>query len=561
LRLPPEIALVEVLPVPHDVDLEASLADKLINLGRLTPEAVAGAERIAAEQGTPLGTCLVELGAVTERQLAHAYARALRLPLALAEDYPPAPVCADRFSPRFLRQSRLIPIEETSTHIIIAAADPTDTEAIGAIEIALERPVRVRVAVPAEFEAAFDRLYGAASPERLAAPPACTIEYPEIHARPDRADDAQVASILEQLIDGAADRGARDIHIEPLGAALRIRCRIDGVLVGIAAPPRELCGALLDHIKALAGLHLAEGHRPQAGRIRLSARGLKLAVGVSILPTLHGESITLRLLDRARPRLALDELGFSDATVKTLRQLIDARSGLVLVAGPPGSGKSTTLYALLAALNAPERKLITFEDTADYEIEGLTQIETRGATGATGAEYLRAALSQDPDVLMIDEIRDRAAAEMAIEAARSGCLVLCGLQAETAASATSRLAEMGLPDDLVAHALIGVLAQRLVARICPKCRLGGPTRPGHARCTACVGRGTLGRLAIGEAVAVTPAIRRLILAHAIPEEIERAAVVQGMARLGEDGLARALKGEVTLDEALGEPRAPAATKS
>lgn len=564
--------MAEALKRQSEANLDTALAGQLIALKRLTPEVAARAQRIAAEQGEPLGAALIKLGLVGERELAEVYAQTFRLPLALPEDYPEAPLFEDRLSPRFLRQSRLLPILAAPTHVVVAAADPNDRSAIGALEIALSRPIRLRVAVPAEMEGAFNRLYGSEKPgaTSIMAEEKPVAAEGDIDRLRDLASEAPVVRLVNHLILDAAEKGASDIHIEPFEHSLRVRYRIDGGLVSVDAPSKEFHAAIVSRIKILAHLDIAERRRPQDGRINISLRGRPIDVRVSTVPTVHGESIALRLLNRDQTALSLGDLGFSDGTAKTVRKLIEEPNGIILVTGPTGSGKTTTLYAILDALNTPDRKIITVEDPVEYQIEGINQIQVQSAIGLSFADILRSVLRQNPDILMIGEIRDAETAEIAVQAALTGHLVLSTIHTNDAASTITRLVDMGVPEYLVAHTVTGIIAQRLVKRICPECRTGEPMMPdlaqrlhiadlklaGHPQlfkangCAACNDRGTAGRMPITEAIAITPAIRRLIIAHADSKEIEKVAVAEGMERMADDGLRKALKGEVTLKEVL-----------
>ena len=565
-----ERVLAEPVLQAQAAEPDAALGEKLIALGKLPAEVAARAARIAKEQREPLGATLIKLGLIGERELAEIYAQALRLPLAQPEDFPQAPLFEDKLSARFLRQSRMMPIAAGANHIIIAAADPTDQSAISAIEIALAKPVRLRVAVPAELEAAFQRLYGGErqSVATLTAGDSPSLDSGDIDRLRDLASEAPVVRLVNQLMFDAAEKGASDIHIEPFEHSHRVRYRIDGSLRPVDSPPKEFHAAIVSRIKILANLDIAERRRPQDGRINISLRGRPLDIRVSTVPTLHGESVALRILNREQTALPLGELGFSPATAKTVRRLIEEPNGILLVTGPTGSGKTTTLYSILEALNTPERKIITVEDPVEYQIEGINQIQVQSAIGFTFAEVLRSVLRQNPDILMIGEIRDAETAEIAVQAALTGHLVLSTLHTNDAASSVTRLLDMGIPEYLVAHTLSGVVAQRLVKRICPQCRVGEPMMPelaerlrvasGAARpqlfkadgCTACEGRGSAGRMPIAEAMPITSNLRRLILAHAPAKDLERAAAAEGMERMADDGLSKAMRGEVTLKEVL-----------
>jgi general secretion pathway protein E len=494
--------------------------------------------------------------------------------MAMLDDYPSAPILETKLSARFLRQAKLLPLAETASHIVMATADPTDRSAIGAVEIALGRPVKLRVAVPAELEGAMDRLYGGESQgvaEIVSEAGAISDgEDADIDRLRDLASEAPVVRLVNTLIANAVERGASDVHIEPFEHTHRVRYRINGSLLEVEAPPKQFHAAIVSRIKILSHLDIAERRRPQDGRINVSTRGRPVDIRVSIVPTLHGESVVLRLLNRDAAALGLDEIAFSRSTAQTIQDLIQEPNGILLVTGPTGSGKTTTLYGILSALNTPDTKIVTVEDPVEYQIDGINQIQVQEGIGLTFATVLRSVLRQNPNIIMVGEIRDSETAEIAVQAALTGHLVLSTLHTNDAASSVMRLIEMGIPDYLVAHTVVGVVAQRLVKRLCPDCReaqpmlpelaerlrisrfgVKGPAKLFHAHgCKTCNGTGAIGRLPIAEAMIVTPAVRGKVLGRAGVAEIERTALQEGMERMADDGIAKALAGEVTLEEVL-----------
>jgi type II secretion system protein E len=401
----------------------------------------------------------------------------------------------------------------------------------------------------------------AAEPASVSAEPA----EDDVTVLRDMAFEAPVVRLVNLLIDEAVGLDASDIHVEPFEESLRIRYRIDGLLYDQEAPPRRLQAAVTSRIKIMAEMNIAERRLPQDGRIRLSARGRRVDIRVSTVPTIHGESIVMRLLDRSSMFRPFDELGLEAGPAKTLESLIRRPHGMVLVTGPTGAGKTTTLYAALDKVNAPERKIITIEDPVEYQLKGVNQIPVRPSIGLTFASGLRHIVRQDPDVILVGEIRDRETAEIAIQAALTGHLVLSTLHTNDAAGAVTRLEDMGCEPYLVCSALIGVLAQRLVRRICAGCRApdspdpadllalgitdtGGATLWRGAGCDSCRGTGYRGRTGIYELLRLTEDARELVLGKAPAGALRRHAVAHGMRTLRLDGWDKALAGVTTVAE-------------
>jgi len=565
---------------PDPAELLGRLGARLIEADAIDQRTLDRARRVAGETGGRFDQVLTQLGLVSEKRLAEALALLLDAPLVGTGDYPEAPLFADRLKAKFLRKARALPIAATADGVVLAMSDPLDEFAREATAAALDQPVKVAVAVPIELEAAFDRLYAEAENRGDAAEPleaaAGDIEPAEedVERLKDLASEAPVIRLVNQLIARAVETRASDVHIEPFADRLRVRYRYDGVLHEVESPPGPLQAAVISRIKIMSRLDIAERRLPQDGRIRLTVRGHEIDLRVSTVPSLYGESVVLRVLDRTAVELDYAKLGFAGEIEEGLRRGLDLPNGMLLVTGPTGSGKTTTLYAGLLQLNSVARKIVTVEDPIEYQLAGINQIQVKPQIGLNFATLLRSILRQDPDVIMIGEIRDFETAEIAVQAALTGHLVLSTVHTNSAALTVTRLRDMGLEDYLLSATLKGVLAQRLVRRLCENCKTlqnaaaglpaalvgrleraqltqGAPVtlyRP--AGCPECRGTGFRGRLAIGELLVPNPTIDRLIFARADHTEIERAAIDGGMRPILDSGLLKVVEGETTLDEVL-----------
>ena len=546
-----------------------SVGDLLVARGRLEPAALARAERAQAETGERLDRVLTRLGLVGERDMAEALAEWLDLPLATREDYPALPLTEEALPAKFLKDSRVLPIALGENRVTLAMADPLDDFAAEAVGLRLSRTVERCVAVPAELEDALERLTGAGQGalEQIAEAAETAAEdstEADVARLRDQASEAPVIRIVNLLIAKAVEARASDIHIEPFEASLRVRTRVDGVLRAVEAPPARLSAAVISRIKIMAGLNIAERRLPQDGRIKIVARGKEVDLRVSTLPTLHGEGVVLRILDREGAVLDFDALGFDAGTKDRLLGLLERPNGILLVTGPTGSGKTTTLYTALKHLNAPEKKILTVEDPVEYQLHGVKQVQVRPKIGLTFAHVLRAILRQDPDIIMIGEIRDLETAQIAVQAALTGHLVLATVHTNTAAATVTRLLDMGVEDYLLTSTLVGILAQRLVRRLCPDCREPYEALPELARqiepdggavtlfrprgCAACNGTGYHGRAGILEILPMADEIRRLVLRHAESRELHKAALDLGMRSMHQDGLMKARAGLTSFEE-------------
>jgi general secretion pathway protein E len=550
------------------------LGQILVGTEVISPATLDEALTQAATERRRLGEVLTALGAVSEADVSRAVAQQEGLPFLSAAELPSTPPALKDVSPKYLRQNVACPIVLEGKVLSVATAEPGNPLLADDLEQSLGLTVKLFVAPPSAVLEAIERAYGAntalqkivegmgsAGAERDG-----EVDEDVNHLR-DMAFEPPVVRLVNILIDGALAADASDIHIEPFEDTLLVRYRIDGILYDQESPPRRLRAALTSRIKIMAEMNIAERRLPQDGRIRVTAHGRRVDIRVSTVPTVHGESIVMRLLDRSSVFLSFDRLGFSAGTAGIFEGMIRRPHGMVLVTGPTGSGKTTTLYAALDKINRPDLKIITVEDPVEYQLKRVNQIPVKPKIGLTFAAGLRHIVRQDPDVIMVGEIRDLETAEIAIQAALTGHLVFSTLHTNDASSAVTRLQDMGCEPYLFSSVLNGVLAQRLVRRICPVCRvpkaadaaelaaLGvastGAEELFHGKgCDECRGTGYRGRIGIYELLRVTESIRSLIVRKAPAAEIRREAIAQRMVTLREDGWARACAGLTTIAEIL-----------
>jgi general secretion pathway protein E len=546
--------------------------DLLIERGHCDQKAIERASRVTAETGQRLDSVLIRLGIVAERALAEAYAASLAVGLVAADEYPVSePLFPERLAAKFLRNVRALPLRIERDRLVLAVADPLDRFIPASISAAIGLPVSIEIATPIELEAAFDRLYpeGGADAARDEAQVEAAEPLEEDAERlKDLASEAPVIRLVNQIIARAVESQASDIHIEPFEDRLRVRYRYDGVLSEAESPSARLTAAITSRIKIMARLDIAERRLPQDGRIKMAVRGHEIDFRVSTIPSLYGETVVLRVLDRSAVTFDYAKLGLPTGVVGRLNEALDLPNGIVLVTGPTGSGKTTTLYTGLLALNSAARKIVTVEDPIEYQLRGVNQIQVKPQIGLNFASLLRSILRQDPDVIMVGEIRDLETAQIAVQAALTGHLVLSTLHTNSAAATITRLRDMGVEDYLLTAVLRGVLAQRLVRRLCTHCRReddatpelirrfdldrrsnGAPVRLWHATgCPQCRGTGYRGRLAIAEFLRPNAELERAIFAGAGHADIERLAVEAGMVTLFDAGLDAVLAGTTTLEE-------------
>jgi general secretion pathway protein E len=554
-------------------EVERALGESLVHTGKIDSRGLERAIRLRSSTAEGLVALLPRLGLISERDLAEAIAGYLDLPLVAERDYPDLPVLGDKIGARYLREAHVLPLSADEDGISLAMANPLDRFAIDAVRLITQQAVKPKVAVPAELEAAIDRLHGkdkAASARLVEETGGTEEDLLDTDRLKDLASEAPVIRLVNQLISRAIEQRASDIHIEPAEDRLRVRYRIDGVLREVDPPPVRLRAAIASRIKIMARLNIAERRLPQDGRIKMAVRGVPIDLRVATVPTMHGESVVMRLLNREAVRLDFAALGIDGHNLEAYLGILERPHGIVLVTGPTGSGKTTTLYASLVRLNTPERKILSVEDPVEYQLDGVNQIQVKPSIGLDFANVLRSLLRHDPDIMMVGEIRDLETAEIAVQAALTGHLVLSTLHTNSAASSITRLLDMGVREFLLTSTINGAAAQRLVRTLCRHCKK--PFRPipeliqqlGLYRhsdqadivlhkpvgCAECGGSGYFGRTSIFEVFPVDDAVRRLILRHAEADELQRAAVEHGMRTMYDDGMLKVLAGETSVEEVL-----------
>src|SRR5712692_259973 len=538
------------------------LGQMLIERRQIEQEDLERALEIQKERGDKLGKILVDLGFIAMRDVLAALSEQLDVPLAALDEPPPESPEVQGLSPRFMRQCHFIPVAVDDTTVTIAIADPLDFSTLSAVRSFCGLKVKTMLAGEQEILDAIDKYYGESEKQQAFGAELDSAEAGEDleHLR-DMASEAPVIRLVNAMIAQAVEKRASDIHIEPFEKEFRVRYRIDGVLVSQDSPPRELKAAIISRVKLMARLNIAERRLPQDGRIKIKTLGREVDLRVSTLPTLYGESVVMRLLDRsAGDFYDLLHLGFDDRMLSRMEHYTSLPHGIFLVTGPTGSGKSTTLYSALKRINIPDKKIITIEDPVEYQMDGINQIHVNPQIGLTFAAGLRHIVRQDPDVIMVGEIRDRETADIAIRSALTGHLVFSTLHTNDAPSAITRLTDMGVENYLITSSLVSVLAQRLVRLICPHCKIPAGTRiaPDGERveafrgagCENCVETGYTSRVGIFELMELNDEIRKLIMANGDASEITAAARRNGMQSLREDGWMKVRTGVTTADEVM-----------
>ena len=516
---------------------------------------------------------LVKLGLCSELDVADAFVESGHFEKVTPDQYPLEVQLPETVSLRFLKNYHIIGLAQTKDAISVAMMDPADPFTINSLRLATGKTILVKVGLLTEIDAALDIQYGedrSKADKLIAESLTDDLGEEDLAHLKDLASEAPVIKMVNLIMQRAIETRASDIHIEPFEQILKVRLRIDGVLQEIDAPNVKSTAAVISRIKIMAKLNIAERRLPQDGRIKVQMIGKELDLRVSTIPTMHGESVVIRLLDKENTVLDFAALGFSG---RHLQQFIDVLSqphGIILITGPTGSGKSTTMYAALKQLNTPERKIITVEDPVEYQMEGINQIQAKPQIGLTFASALRSIVRQDPDVIMIGEMRDLETARIAVQSALTGHLVLSTLHTNDAAGGVTRLLDMGLEEYLLTSTVNGILAQRLVRKLCPQCKKGaiaGPETVNNLRlqrftserdivlyqpvgCSACSNTGYRGRLAIIEFLPMTDPIRKLIMAHEEAGAIQKLAIAEGMQTLYENGLVKAIEGITTLEEVM-----------
>ncbi len=539
------------------------LGEILLARNLVSTEDLEKALELQRERGEKIGKILVDLGFIAQRDVLAALSEQLQLPLVTIDGAPFSAPELQGLSPRFLRQSRCMPIGMSELGLTLAMADPLDFETIAAVRGFTGIRVLPVLAAESELLEAIDKHYGESAARQDPGDEFGNEEgKADLEQLRDMASEAPVIRTVNAIIASAVEKRSSDIHIEPYEKTFRVRFRIDGVLYEQETPPKEMKFALISRLKLMAKLNIAERRLPQDGRIKVKTLGREVDLRVSTLPTLYGESVVMRLLDRSAGDNFYDlrKLGFSQQMLDRMEHYTGLPHGIMFVTGPTGSGKSTTLYSALKRINGSERKIITIEDPVEYQMDGINQIHVNNQIGLTFASGLRHIMRQDPDVIMVGEVRDRETADVAIRSALTGHFVFSTLHTNDAPSAVTRLVDMGVENYLISSSVVSVLAQRLVRRICPQCRTlhGTAMRPEGYEvecyrgrgCDACNGSGYSGRVGIFELMEMHDDIRKHIMANEDAIAITATARRHGMRTLREDGWDKVEHGVTTPDEVL-----------
>lgn len=544
----------------------------LIESGRLKQADLKRAETFRDQNGGDLVTLLVRLGLVSERDVAEAESRLLGLQLVGSNDLPAEPPDIGKLSLRFLRQNLVLPIAVNDGQMSVVMANPRDRFTLKALKMASGCDIDVKVGVASEIENGIEKLYGGgrtAMGQIVESLGEGEEDLEDVEHLRDLASEAPVIRLVNLIMQRAVEARASDIHIEPFENRLKVRYRVDGVLQEVEAPPARSTAAVISRVKIMARMNIAERRLPQDGRIMHRVQGKELDLRVSTIPTSHGESVVMRILDRESIVLDFDSLGFDADLKKRFVRDLEMPHGIILVTGPTGSGKTTTLYTALSQINTPERKIITVEDPVEYQLEGINQIQAQSSIGLDFAHALRAIVRQDPDVIMIGEMRDLETARIAIQSALTGHLVLSTIHTNDAAAGVTRMLDMGVEDYLLTSTVNAILAQRLVRTLSKEAREAVELLPEMARemgfddlveqdsytvyrpvPTEDNPSGYFGRTSILELLQMSDPIRRLVMQQGTAGEIHAQAVEEGMRTMYQDGLMKCLQGITTVEEVL-----------
>ena len=551
--------------------------DILLRQGVVSRDQLDEARKMARETGSKVGDALVRLGYANGDEVMRAIAEEHRLDFVDLDEVVIPPNVIELMPESVARENTVLPMSEDDGTLRVIASDPLDLDTFEKLRFILDRKIDIALAPRENILEAINRHYGALEGESadsmLQEFTDTAIDFTETDMSAERQEEvidessAPIVRLTHLIISEAVQLRASDIHIEPFENEVRIRYRIDGVLVKRDSPPRRLLGALLSRLKIMAKMDIAERRRTQDGRIKVTVGDKELDLRVSMLPTNHGQSCVMRLLDKDNIKIGVRQLGLSEKAFQTFQNLIKRPNGIFLVTGPTGSGKTTTLYAALNELNGPDRKIITAEDPVEYYLPGVNQVEVKHDIGLDFARIIRAVLRQAPNIILVGEMRDTETAEMGIQASLTGHLVFSTLHTNDAPSAITRLIDMGVAPYLVASSLMAVLAQRLVRVVCTKCRQpytpsktlldgAGITAAQAASatfyrgkgCGACQKTGFRGRIGIYELMVMTPKVRELAFNSAPSQTIRKEAVNGGMDTLYSDGVRKVLNGVTVLEE-------------
>ncbi|MDB5641904.1 MAG: secretion system protein [Hyphomicrobiales bacterium] len=543
----------------------------LVGHALLDPAAIERATRAASMSRERFDHVLLKLGILSDADLTNALAGFLDLPVATAHDAPQDPVRAEALPASFVLGNRVLPLRFDGEALVVAVVDPLDSLPRQSLRFVHDGPIALAVISERDFSVAAQRLYAGSAAERPGSRANEDLSEGDLQRLKDLASEAPIIKLVERILGEAVEMGASDIYVEPHGDRVTIRYRVDGLLRLAQEAPADVRAALLSRIKILANLNIAERRMPQDGRLKLFIRGHDIDFRIATIPTLEGESITLRVLDRSRVNLDFESLGFTPSQIKAITELSTCANGVILVTGPTGSGKTTTLYTMLKALNRVQSKIFTVEDPIEYQLKGISQVQVQEVIGLDFPMVLRSILRHHPDMIMIGEIRDQDTARIAVQAALTGHLVLSTLHTNSAAETITRLVDMGLEHFLLGSTVRAVIAQRLVRRLCDRCAGPNPNAAalegfirdraprvavGAARlrtatgCPACAGVGFQGQVCVAEIMPVGEALRDAIMARRSGPDLDRIARQEGVFSLLEDGASKVWDGTTTMEEVL-----------
>ena len=556
----------------------ADYLDILIRRGTVSPDQLNEADSHAKSQRISVSDALVSLGYATGEDVMRAMAEQHGFEFIDLQEHTIPPHIVELVPESVARENKILPFSEDDDSLRILASDPNDLEAFDKLRFILNRKIEIALAPKARILEAINKYYGQIEGESadsmLQEFTDTAIDFTETEAESDFNDEsvvdensAPVVKLVQLMITEAVQLRASDIHVEPFEDRIRIRYRIDGVLVERDSPPRRLLGALISRLKIIGSMDIAERRRCQDGRIKITVGDKQLDLRVSVIPTNHGQSVVMRILDKDNIKIGVRQLGLNEKNYKLFNELIRRPNGIILVTGPTGSGKTTTLYAALNELNRPDRKIITAEDPVEYYLPGINQVEIRHNIGLDFARVIKAMLRQAPNIILVGEMRDLETAGMGIQASLTGHLVFSTLHTNDAPSAMTRMVDIGVPGYLVASSVIAVMAQRLVRVVCKKCaephmpsstelEAAGITPEMAAKatfkmgrgCNACNGKGFRGRIGVYELMLMTSGIRELVFRNASDQEIREVALSEGMNTVYGDGIDKVCRGITTISE-------------
>ena len=557
---------------------QGDFTEILIRRQSLSPDQLDEARNMAKQTGSKLQDTLVKLGYATAQEVMSAIAEFHGLQFIDLTEVTIPQAVIELVPESVARENYVLPMAQENGALKIIMSDPSDFDTVQKLQFILNKDIQPVLAPREQIIEAINRHYGQSETESVDSMlqefTDTAIDFSEATAASALAaagddSDAPVVKLVNLMIQEAISLRASDIHIEPFADRIRVRYRIDGVLVERDSPPRRLLAPLVSRIKIMGSIDIAEKRRPQDGRIKLTSGGKHFDLRVSVLPTVHGQSVVMRILDRGNIQIGIRDLGFGEHDYRRFQNIIKRPNGIFLVTGPTGSGKTTTLYAALNELNRPDRKIITAEDPVEYYLPGVNQVEVKHQIGLDFARIIRAMLRQAPNIILVGEIRDHETAEIAVQASLTGHLVFSTLHTNDAPSAVTRLIDIGVQPFLIASSVIAIMAQRLVRLVCPRCK--EPDQPDAAElrsagitgdqlsnatfmrgrgCNHCYHTGYRGRLGIFEMLKMTSAMREMTFNRAPTQEIRRQARLLGMRTLLEDGIDKAVRGITTLEEVL-----------